>query len=398
MADYKSAVEAWQRENPGKRVNRAVLGGQFEKEPTRRPIARGPIPTGRDLLERIQSGTDRPAPTEYLAAVREKVSENCEELLEMGARIRPLMAGDKQVGWIRGVHPSERNQLRRWIKNPDDFIFNMILLGTSFTAAEVEAMSAPEVYALIEIIRKMTDCDLSLSPFLSAFCSTQMSENLWFSKGVKITNYENRVVNMPDGKTIRIQTPPNQVRVWASLCNYREQAKKRLDENWNAVLTVRPHAGKGAEPIVADLKRIARSLETNSMEPWSLVVRSEEKPTDDGWAHGGGSSTEELMREMNAMIKGDKHEKYMDKLAEQMETEEIERQKKIAEARRARNTTGQLGVVDERKEFLTEAQMRERQAALKKGKTPPVIDRNKERERREVVLDSKVARFLKYRN
>jgi len=142
------------------RVNRAVLGGQFEKTPKPKwvgnPRPRS-LPTGKELLERIQSGSDRPVPTEYLGAVRQKVSENCEELLEMGARIRPLMNGDKQIGWVRGVHLSERKQLKRWIKDPDDFILNMLLLGTSFTTEEFEAMSITEVFQLVKSVRKIPD-------------------------------------------------------------------------------------------------------------------------------------------------------------------------------------------------------------------------------------------------
>src|SRR5208282_994662 len=386
------------RKSMAEKVNRAVMGGQFESAPKRRPPSnlRRSLPTGKEMLERIQSGQYTPAPTEYLSAVRKRVSENIEELLEMGARIRPLMNGDKQVGWVRGVHPAERKQLKRWIKNPDDFILNMILLGTSFSAEDVEAMSSVEVYELIEIIRKMTDYDMSLSPYISAFSCTQMSETLWFSKGVKLTNYENRTVTMPDGRRIQISNPPDQVRTWASLCTYREQAKKRLDENWNAVLIVRPSVGRGALQNVADLRKVARSLETDSIEPWSRVVKNEDKQLDDGWAHGGGSSFEELKREMEAMIRGDKHERYMDKLAEQMEAEEIARQKKLAETRKVKNTTGQAGVVDERVEYFTEKEMQERQAALKAGKTPPVKERLVERERRETV-ETKVTKFLKYR-
>lgn len=381
------------------KVNRAVFGGQFDKEPAkRRPKSnlRRSLPTGREMLERIQSGQYKPAPTEYISVVRKQVSDNCEELIEMGARIRPLMDGSKQIGWIRGVHPSERKQLKRWIKNPDDFILNMVLLGTSFSAEEVEAMSSVEVYELVEIIRKMTDYDMSLTPYISAFSCTQMSETLWFSKGVKLTNYENRIVTMPDGKRIQISNPPDQVRMWASLCTYREQAKKRLDENWNAVLIVRPQVGKGAEPVVADLKRVARSLETDSMDPWARIVKNEEKKLDDGWAHGGGSSIEELMREMNAMVKGDKHEKVMDAWGDQMEKEETERLKKIDEVRKQRNVTGQAGVVDERVEYFTEEEMRARQLALKQGKLPPAKERNKEREKRE-TFETNVSKLRKYR-
>ena len=386
--------------DPKVRTNRAVMGGQFERDPKRRAIPtspiRRPLPTGRELLDRIQEGQTVAAPTEYVASVRQRVAENCEELLEMGARIRPLMNGKKQVGWIRGVHGSERKQLRRWLKDPDDFIFNMLLLGTSYLPEEIEQMTSPEVYGLIEAIRKMTEHDMSLFPYLSAFTSTQMSENLWFSKGTKLTNYENRVVEMPDGKKIRITTPPDHVRLWASLCTYREQAKVRLDENWNALLIVRPMAGKSADPITAELRGIARSLQTDSIEPWSRIVKNEEVQVDDGWAHGGGSSVEELKREMDAMIRGDKHERLMDHWEKQMENEEQERLKKQAEVRKSKNTTGMAGVVDERIEYFTEEEMQARMAAMKKGKVPPAKERHAEREKRE-TFETNVSKLRKYR-
>lgn len=394
--NYGEAREQWQRENPTKRVNRAALGGQFEGDPKRRPtpsVLRRRLPTGQELMDMIQ-GQVKAAPPEYVQDVRQKVSENCEELIEMGARIRPLMDGDRQVGWIRGVHASERKQLKRWLKDPDDFIFNMLLLATSYTAEEIGVMSSPEVYGLIETVRKMSECDISLFPYLSAFSSTQMSENLWFSKGTRLTNYENRVVEMPDGKKIKIACPPDHVRLWASLCTYREQAKRRLDENWNALLIVRPMAGKSADPITTELKSVARSLETDSIEPWSRVVKNKVDYTD-GWGHPG-NTVEDLKREMDSMIKGDKHEMVMDAWAKQMESDEEKRLKQIDELRKVRNTTGQAGVVDERVEYFTEAEMRERQTALKQGKVPPAKERHAERERRESA-ETNVSKMRRYR-
>jgi hypothetical protein len=326
--------------------------------------------------------------------VRQRVTESCEELIEMGARIRPLMDGNKQVGWIRGVHASERKQLKRWLKDPDDFIQNMLLLATSYTLEEVEIMTSPEVYGLMELVRKMSEYDMSLFPYLSAFSSTQQSENLWFSKGTKLTNFENRIIEMPDGKKIRIACPPDHVRLWASLCTYREQAKKRLDENWNALLIVRPMAGKSANPITVELKSIARSLETGSVEPWSRIVKNKIDYRD-GWGHPG-DTVEDLKREMDAMIRGDKHEMVMDAWGKQMESDEQDRLKKIDDLRKSRNTTGQAGVVDERIEYFTETEMRERQAALRQGKVPPAKERHEERERRESV-ETNVSKLRRYR-
>jgi hypothetical protein len=396
--DNRAAVEQWQRDNPTKRVNRAALGGQFEGDPKRRPTTsptlKRALPTGRELMDMIQEGQTKAAPAEYVETVRQRVTESCEELIEMGARIRPLMDGNKQVGWIRGVHASERKQLKRWLKDPDDFIQNMLLLATSYTLEEVEIMTSPEVYGLMELVRKMSEYDMSLFPYLSAFSSTQQSENLWFSKGTKLTNFENRIIEMPDGKKIRIACPPDHVRLWASLCTYREQAKKRLDENWNALLIVRPMAGKSANPITVELKSIARSLETGSVEPWSRIVKNKIDYRD-GWGHPG-DTVEDLKREMDAMIRGDKHEMVMDAWGKQMESDEQDRLKKIDDLRKSRNTTGQAGVVDERIEYFTETEMRERQAALRQGKVPPAKERHEERERRESV-ETNVSKLRRYR-
>ena len=96
------------------------------------------------------------------------------------------------------------------------------------------------------------------------------------------------------------------------------------------------------------------------------------------------------------MIKGDKHEQVMDAWEKQVESDEQARLKKISELRKSRNTTGQAGVVDERIEYFTEAQMRERQAALKQGKLPPAKERHEERERREHV-ETNVSKLRRYR-
>jgi hypothetical protein len=108
---------------------------------------------------------------------------------------------------------------------------------------------------------------------------------------------------MPDGKQVRISAPSEQARLWATLCNYRVMAKQRLEASMNAVLTIRPMVGKAADPLANDLKVVARSLQTDTLEPWREIVRfKEEVNFDDGWAHSGDDSVEGMLRELNGMI------------------------------------------------------------------------------------------------
>jgi hypothetical protein len=374
-------------------VNRAVLGAQFTRRGPAGADGERPPTLGMDLLRRLNENQLKPAPNEYIEKVRANIISNCEELIELGARIRPLMDGDVQVGWIRGVHPVERKTMKRWIKSPNDFILNVLLLATTFNKDEIEAMQATEVHRLAAIVRQMGEYDASLFPYLSAFVSTQASEDLWHGKGESLTSFENRIVTMPDGMSMRIMAPPDHARTWASLCTYREQAKRRLEENFNALFVVRPWAGKSANPVANDLKAIARSLETDSIEPWRKVVRAQKAAVDvhDGWAHPG-DSVDDLRREMEGMLKGDKHERLMTAWQKQLDAEADKRARSILEKRKQRGIT-QAGIVEERTEVMTEAQMRERQKVLRSGR--PVVERRRE-DLETIPDDAQLAKFRRY--
>lgn len=327
------------------------------------------MPSGVDLMRRINDGELKKAPISHIEQVKTEIGENCEELIEVGARIRPLLVGDQQIGWIRGLHSQERLMLKRWIKDPNDFISNSLSLATSLMSEEIEQLSAAEARSLAEVVKRMTAYDTSLFPYLSAYVTTQSSENLWYGKGERLTSWENKIVRMPDGKEIKIMAPPNHARTWASLCTYREQAKRRLEDNFNSLFIVRPWAGRSADPISTELKGVARGLETDSLEPWEKIVRVvSDRNLDDGWAHAG-DSVQDLQRELNGMLSGDKHEQLMDAWERQMEAEAEEQKRKLAEVRTKRGTD-RAGVVEERYEVFTDKQIRERQQALKRGVLP----------------------------
>ena len=331
-------------------------------------------------MRAINDGRMAQVPTAYVQEVRAKITEACEEILDIGARIRPLITNKKQVGWVRGLHTSERRFLDHWIYNQEDLIVTILTLATTLEKVEIEQLTGLEIKSLLNIVKQMTEYDVTLYPYMSAYVTTMSSENLWHGKGTRLSSFENRVITMPDGKQMKIMTAPDHAKLWASLCTYREQAKKRLDENFNAVLIIRPWTGKNADPIAAELRTIARNMTINAVEPWQSVIQfKEDVDHEDGWAHPG-DSPEDLKREMDAFIAGtDKHEQLMQKFEQQMHDEAEERKAKLNEIVRSH---GGPGIFAESTRILTDAEVRQRERDLKKGR--PVIQ-PVPREEREVI-------------
>ncbi len=288
---------------------------------------------GTELLKRLHEGQVEQLPSEFLAHTREEIISAIEELIECGARIRPLKVGARQVGWVRGVHLSERKALGRWVHDGLDTVGHVLRLGTTLSEEELAGLSLIEVRSLGRVVKSMTESDLRLSPFLHAFVSTSASEQLWYSRGKSLTDFGQRTVTLPDGKEMRIHAASDQARLWATLCNYRIQAKARVEASFNAVLTIRPMVGKGADPLAADLKAISRGLQTDSLEPWQEVIRvKQDRNLDDGWAHSEDDSIEGMKRELDGMIANDRHEQVI-ALIEKQEQEREERAKRDLEER-----------------------------------------------------------------
>jgi hypothetical protein len=309
---------------------------------------------GAELVQKIADGSLAQAPSEYLVKTRDEVSEAIEEIFDVGARIRPLLIEGKRVGWVRGVHLSERKLLKRWVAEDVEFIEQLLLAGTTLTQAEIQDLSMLEVRSVLRVIRTMTDSDLRLFPYISAFTTTSQSEQLWFSRGVEGSLFRERAVEMPDGKRIRILAASDQARLWAALCNYRIQAKARLEASFNAVMIVRAWVGKQADALSHDLKTLARDLLVNSMEPWKDIIRvRKESNFDDGWAHVEDDSIEGMQREMHGMLNFDRHEQAVASIWAQEQARAEKRQRKIEEQitskriREEQEDTGALVVMTE---------------------------------------------------
>jgi hypothetical protein len=282
--------------------------------------------SGVDLMNRINEGGIEKAPTAYVEKVRLEITEACEELIEQGARIRPLMVSGKQLGWIRGVFSTEHKLLQRWVPDQNEFMVQMFLLATSLTRDEIDQLTGQEVYSLARAIRLMREYDLSLFPYLNAFSTTLSSEHVWNSRRNQVAAFENRIITLPDNKTIRLLAPSDHARFWATLCVYREQAKKRLDGNLNALMIVRPWAGKSADSLANDLKAASRLLQPNALEPWTAIVRPESRRTDDGWAHPDGT-LEGTLKDLENMKSNDRHEQFI-ALFERLQKESMEEEER----------------------------------------------------------------------
>lgn len=319
---------------------------------------------GTELMNQIFSGGMQKTTPEVIRVVRLHVSEACEELLDIGARIRPLMVGDTRVGWVRGLHVTERKLLSRWYTGTE-FIENTLLLATSLTREELNHCTGREVFQLAKLVKEMTEFDLSLAPYISAFSTTSTSEYLWYGKGLALTSFENKVIEMPDGTKVKILSPSHHAKLWATLCSYRESNKTKIEGMMNAAMIVRPWAGKNVDPFVSELRVASRNLLPDAIEPWEAVV-SVRTPmdVDDGWGHPDDTK-EGLIRELHGMLSHDKHEQVMDAfMRQQIAAAEAERERieKLQKKRGGPGVSQKEGVV-----VLTPAEVRKREAALKKG-------------------------------
>lgn len=318
-------------------------------------------------MNRIYSGGMTRVTPDIVRDVRQKVSEACEELLDIGARIRPLFVGHKRIGWVRGVHITERKQLSTWFQGTE-FVENVLLLGTSLTREQLDALTGSEVFTLAKLVKEMTERDLTLAPYMTAYSTTSTSEFQWCGKGTDLTSFQNKVVALPDGARITIMTPAHHAKLWATLCTHREQNKSRLDAMMNAAMIVRPWVGKQIDGFASDLKTSVRLMQPDAIEPWENVVQTQATNVEDGWGHPD-DSVGGLLRELKGMLSHDKHERVMEAFMRQ--------QVASAEAESTRLETlvakrGGPGV--EQKEgfvILTREQVRAREKAMRKGRPVP---------------------------
>lgn len=330
-----------------------------------------PKTEGVALMHKLNEGRLTQAEPEFLRKTRQEISQEIEELLESGARIRPLYVGEERIGWVRGVHLSERRQLARYLPDRLELTRHLLRTGTSLSPGDITNLTAIELRSLVRLVTEMTNSDLRLYPYIAPFVTTSASEQLWFSRGVELTAFQRRSVIMPDGAEMVLLAAPDQARLWAALCNYRQEAKRRLDASMNALMVVRPWAGKSADGLASELKATAKSLLPDRSEPWTEVIRQPKNINlNDGWAHGEDDSIEGIQREIEGMLSNDRHEQVI-RAFEERQWKKVQDHKQQIEQRIEARGLDVPGFVDQKTRVSTRDEIRQRVQEIRRRKRLP---------------------------
>ena len=185
-------------------------------------------------------------------------------------------------------------------------------------------------------------------------------------------------------------------RLWATLCQIRQESKQRIEAASNAVLIIRPWVGKGADPLSNDLKNAAQMLKTDILEPWTetITYSVRKESFEDGWAHSEDESIEGIQRELKGMLENDKHEQVIAAFHRQMTDRENKKQEKLKKALASKAKLMQLQDTNPF-QVMTEAEFNAREAAIKaqKPKLTPVLPEDGD----DRAQQSAIERLTKYK-
>lgn len=311
---------------------------------------------GMELMNKINSGEINQASSSRIKEIRSNVSGAIAELLEHGARVRPLTLSGKHIGWIRGIHVSERRNLCRLFTDQSERALQAILLATTFSYDEVADLDSVEFRELIKLILGASDADMSLYPYMPAFVTTSSSEILWSAHGTKLTSYSSKSIQLLGQKEMQVISPPDIAHVWAMLATYREDAKQKLSHAYNAATIAQAMIGRGAQTLFNNLNKYGKQLATDIDDPWKALVKRELLDIDfnDGWAHAGADdSADGLVRELASMQSIDRHEQVMQRFYEDAENR-AKRKNEEAEARYQRALSSNTLLVDSARDVSDE--------------------------------------------
>ena len=110
------------------------------------------IPSGVDLMNQISLGELKYKQSNIALEVKEKVSTVMEEIITMGARVRPLKLNGKRVGWLRPLAYSERKVLDRMIEKDDE---RVLLTLTHCTTLSEEDINDLDMYEMNSILHRL---------------------------------------------------------------------------------------------------------------------------------------------------------------------------------------------------------------------------------------------------
>lgn len=335
---------------------------------------------GVGLMQQINSGELQNRRSKIAEGVREHVSEAMDELITVGARVRPLMLGGKRVGWFRPFSYSERKILDRHITDSHEQSFLLLKHCTTLTESEIEDLDIYELNSVLSLIHTSNLADYSLYPYISPFSYTQTSIGLWNTRHDEL--FSRREIVAPDGQVLKLLTTPIHITLWTNLCTSRERSLAKLETTLDFASLIKAQVGKSADKYVNDIVKAINSFSSDSIEPWMDVIdfvkaqATDSVGFNDGFGHSHqDSSVQGLMREMQGMMEGDNHEKLMDTFYEtQMSAakkKEEAVQKIIAERREAMTSLDDGGAMV----VLTEREVKERERQLRQASPQVALQR-----------------------
>jgi hypothetical protein len=219
------------------------------------------------------------------------------------------------------------------IEDNDERIVLILTHCTTFSEDEINNLDIYEINSILHRLYSANVADISLFPYISAFCSTQTSQLLWESKYDHM--FEQKSILLPDGKEMKLFAPSSHLNLWALLTSIRNRSIMRLEESLNLSAIVRAHVGKNADKYVKELIRELNSLKMDQIEPWTEIVdyvklQSDAPHFDDGFGHSHEDNTVQgLLREMDGMIHGDKHEQLMQQFYNKQVSEAQEKEREL---------------------------------------------------------------------
>jgi len=326
---------------------------------------------GSDLMNQLNRGELTKKSSEYALTIKNEVTTALVEIISYGARIRPLILEGRQVGWIRPFGFSERKQLDTWFQKEEDRIKHLVHLCTTLDMESIESLDMVELNSILKTMTLGHTADLSLFPYISAFVTTQSSINLWKSRHEEL--FKPKDIIMPDGKRLHQMTVNDHTPLWATLSSMRDETILRTEAAVNSAIIARSMSGGNSwENYLTSLQKVLNSYSPDNMDTWTNTIdfvsyNAKKADFTDGWAHSHEDvSTEGLLRELQGMMKGDKHEQLIDQFyAQQLKLEE-DRQEKLNELIKLRRDRLERENSFENIEVIrTEREVQERERRIK---------------------------------
>ena len=362
---------------------------------------------GSDLMNQLSRGELTFKSSAYALSIKMKISTALTELITFGARVRPLILEGERVGWIRPFSFSEKKQIDIWFDKEEDKVKYLLQLCTTLPLATIENLDMVELNSILRILTQGHLADLSLVPYLTSFVTTQSSMGLWHTRNDSM--FKPKEFLLPDGSKLSQLLVADHISIWASLCAMREAAILRTEASINAAVIARSFGGgESWTSYLTNLQKTLQAYSMDNMDTWMNTIdfvsyNAKEKDLGDGFGHSHeDASTEGLMREMQGMLEGDKHEQLIQHFYDQQLAQEKaaqDKQRALILARREALKTesdidSSLIVRTEREVQEREREIREQNYGWVNRENQKMFDQNDSEDATDVEKIQRLSQYL----